>query len=124
MKKFLKSRRGVSPIISTILIFSILMTGVIFTYSWGLPLVINFQDKSEVNDITNQFYELDRNVKIVTHEGDGATRFAQFESKKGLLNYTSSSNFTLILVSGDPPDLSDPDAIIRGHDDLPDLGRM
>ncbi|MFX1518480.1 MAG: hypothetical protein ACFFCD_00945 [Promethearchaeota archaeon] len=102
------------------------MTGVIFTYSWGLPLVLNFQDKSEVNDVTNQLYELDRNVKIVIHEGDGATRSSQFEFKRGLLNYTSSSNFSLILVSGDPPDLADPDAIIRGHDanGVPDLGRM
>jgi len=129
MKKFLKSKKGVSPVISTILIFSILMTGVIFTYSWGLPLVLNFQDKSEVNDVENQFYELDRNIKIVTHEGDGATRATQFEFKNGLLNYTSSSNFSLILVSGDlpsdPSDL-DPDAIIRGHDasGIPDLGRM
>ncbi|WP_287585382.1 hypothetical protein [Candidatus Borrarchaeum sp.] len=126
MKKFLKSKKGVSPVISTILIFSILMTGVILTYSWGLPLVLVFQDKSEVNDVENQFYELDRNIKIVTHEGDGATRSTQFEFKKGLLNYTSSSNFSLIVVSGDSPDFADPDAIIRGLDDsgIPDLGRM
>ena len=124
MKRFLKNKKGVSPIISTTLIFAILMTGVLVMYSWGLPLVIDFQDNSEVNDVVNQFYELDRNLKIVIHEGDGATRSSQFEFNKGLLNYTSSSNFSLILVSGDPPDLVDPDAIIEGHNDIPDLGRM
>ncbi len=124
MKRFLKNKKGVSPIISTTLIFAILMTGVLVMYSWGLPLVIDFQDNSEVNDVVNQFYELDRNLKIVIHEGDGATRSSQFEFNKGLLNYTSSSNFSLILVSGDPPDLADPDAIIEGHNDIPDLGRM
>ncbi len=124
MKRFLKNKKGVSPIISTTLIFVILMTGVLVMYSWGLPLVIDFQDNSEVNDVVNQFYELDRNLKIVIHEGDGATRSSQFEFNKGLLNYTSSSNFSLILVSGDPPDLVDPDAIIEGHNDIPDLGRM
>jgi len=100
------------------------MTGVLIMYGWGLPLVIDFQDNSEVNDVTNQFYELDRNIKIVIHEGDGATRSSKFEFNKGLLNYTSSSNFSLILVSGDPPDLADPDAIIEGYNDIPDLGRM
>jgi len=124
MKRFLKNKKGVSPIISTTLIFAILMTGVLVMYSWGLPLVIDFQDNSEVNDVVNQFYELDRNLKIVIHEGDGATRSSQFEFNKGLLNYTSSSNFSLILVSGDTPDLADPDAIIEGHNDIPDLGRM
>jgi hypothetical protein len=124
MRKFLKNKLGVSPIISTTLIFAILMTGVLVMYGWGLPLVIDFQDNSEVNDVTNQFYELDRNIKIVIHEGDGATRSSRFEFNKGLLNYTSSSNFSLILVSGDPPDLADPDAIIKGHNDIPDIGRM
>ncbi|MHA2029900.1 MAG: hypothetical protein ACXAAM_08630 [Candidatus Heimdallarchaeaceae archaeon] len=124
MRKFLKNKMGISPIISTTLIFAILMTGVLIMYGWGLPLVIDFQDNSEVNDVTNQFYELDRNIKIVIHEGDGATRSSRFEFNKGLLNYTSSSNFSLILVSGDPPDLADPDAIIEGHNDIPDIGRM
>ncbi|MHA2329632.1 MAG: hypothetical protein ACXACR_14040, partial [Candidatus Hodarchaeales archaeon] len=71
MRKFLKNKMGISPIISTTLIFAILMTGVLIMYGWGLPLVIDFQDNSEVNDVTNQFYELDRNIKIVIHEGDG-----------------------------------------------------
>ena len=124
MKKFLKNKKGVSPIISTTLIFAILMTGVLIMYGWGLPLVIDFQDNSEVNSVTNQFYELDRNIKIVINEGDGATRSSMFEFNKGLLNYTSSSNFSLILVSGDPPDLADPDAVIEGHNDIPDIGRM
>lgn len=126
MIKFLKNKKGVSPIISTTLIFAILMTGVLIMYGWGLPLVIDFQDNSEVNDVTNQFYELDRNIKIVINEGDGATRSSRFEFNKGLLNYTGSSNCSLILVSGDPPDLADPDAIIRGHDasSIPDIGRM
>ena len=88
MKRFLKNKKGVSPIISTTLIFAILMTGVLVMYSWGLPLVIDFQDNSEVNDVVNQFYELDRNLKIVIHEGDGATRSSQFEFNKGLLNYS------------------------------------
>ena len=121
MKKFLKNKKGVSPIISTTLIFAILMTGVLVMYGWGLPLVVDFQDNAEVNDVENQFYELDRNVKIVLHEGDGATRSSQFEFNKGILNYTSSSNFSLIVVSGD---LADPDAIIQGHNDIPDIGRM
>jgi hypothetical protein len=124
MKRFLKNKMGISPIISTTLIFAILMTGVLIMYGWGLPLVIDFQDNAEVNDVTNQFYELDRNIKIVIHEGNGATRSSRFEFNKGLLNYTSSSNFSLILVSGDPPDLADPDAIIEGHNDIPDIGRM
>lgn len=124
MKKFLKNKKGVSPIISTTLIFAILMTGVLVVYGWGLPLVIDFQDNAEVNDVENQFYELDRNVKIVLHEGDGATRSSHFEFNKGILNYTSSSNFSLIVVSGDPPDLADPDEIIQGHNDIPDIGRM
>lgn len=103
------------------------MTGVIITYSWGLPLVLNFQDKSEVNDITNQFFELDRNIKIVVHEGDDATRSTQFELNRGLLNYTSSSNFTLVLA-GDPPNFDDTVVVIDYDDyDLGDgdgVGRM
>jgi flagellin-like protein len=81
----LVSKRAVSPIISTILLLGIIVTGVAFVYFLGIPIITRMQDTSMIRRVENSMLLLGDNVLTVVNEGHGSERITQFSYGKGTL---------------------------------------
>lgn len=85
LRRMLACRRAVSPIIATILLLGIIVTGVSFAYFIGMPIITRMQDTSMIRRVENSMLLLGDNILTVVNEGQGSERITQFSYGKGLL---------------------------------------
>ncbi len=79
----LACKHAVSPIIATILLLGIIISGVSFAYFLGIPIITRMQDTSMVRRVENSMLLLGDNVLTVVNEGFGSERITQFSYGKG-----------------------------------------
>ncbi|MFX1518481.1 MAG: hypothetical protein ACFFCD_00950 [Promethearchaeota archaeon] len=90
-----KRKDAVSPIVATILLTAIMVGAITVLYSVGAPLVTDFQDRSTIENVANDFYVADSNIRAVVNDGVGGTRVTQFTLDRGSLHFDEGTNASL-----------------------------
>lgn len=90
-----KNKDAVSPIVAAILLMAIMMGAITILYSVGAPLVTDFQDRATINNVSNDFYTVDSDIRAAIHDGVGGTRVTQFSLDRGTLHFDQGTNSTL-----------------------------
>ncbi|UCD03577.1 MAG: hypothetical protein JSW73_03495 [Candidatus Woesearchaeota archaeon] len=80
-----KNKKGVSVILSLVIIIGIILVSVLFAYRWGVPIMETNKDTIELRDITSKFPELKSKVDVVSMEGNLSSRKINFQIKRGSL---------------------------------------
>ena len=102
--RLIRNKDAVSPIVATILLMAIMMGALMTLYSVGAPLVTDFQDRATINNVVNDFYLADSNIRATIHDGVGG-RVTQFTLDRGSLHFDQGTNATLeIRGDGGPPE--------------------
>lgn len=97
-----KRKDAVSPIVATILLTAIMIGGITVAYSVGAPLVTDFQDRSTVNNVVNDLYVADSNIRATIHDGVGGQRVTQFSLDRGSLHFDEGTNASLEIRGPSP----------------------
>ncbi|MHA2345353.1 MAG: hypothetical protein ACXACP_01405 [Candidatus Hodarchaeales archaeon] len=63
-----KRRRGVSPVLATVIIFGLIITGVMVTFIQVVPYIEQAQSEQTISSITNSFKDLDETIKTLISE--------------------------------------------------------
>jgi len=93
--KLSRNKDAVSPVVAAILLMAIMMGAITVLYSVGAPLVTDFQDRATINNVSNDFYTIDGNIRATIHDGVGGTRVTQFSLDRGILHFDQGTNATI-----------------------------
>jgi hypothetical protein len=97
LKKFSlsKKRRGISPILATVIIFGLIITGVMVTFIQVVPFIEQAQSEETIAVVRNSFIDLDSAIKTLISESGtpGGFRTIIFNKPSGRLDYESDHYF-------------------------------
>lgn len=102
--RIFKRKDAVSPIVATILLTAIMVGAITVAYSVGAPLVTDFQDRSTVNNVVNDLYVADSNIRATIHDGVGGQRVTQFTLDRGSLHFDEGTNVSLEIRGDTSPE--------------------
>lgn len=97
-----KNKKGVSVIVSVVLMIGIIIVSVLFAYRWGVPIMETNKDAIELREVTSKFSELKSKVDIVSMEGNLSSREINFHIYEGALIVDENKEvfkYTLPIVS-------------------------
>jgi len=63
-----KKNRGVSPVLATIIIFGLIITGVMVTFIQVVPYIEQAQSEQTISSVKNGFVDLDNTIKSLISE--------------------------------------------------------
>lgn len=83
---------GVSPVVGMIMILAISVTGIAAVVAWGLPAVDEMKATVEARAVTNQFKELDHDVKqLVSGTAERTAKRWQPSLSRGSISFAEAS---------------------------------
>lgn len=93
-----KKNRGVSPVLATIIIFGLIITGVMVTFIQVVPYIEQAQSEQTISSVKNSFIDLDNTIKsLISESGDpGGFRTVLFTKPAGTLDF-NPNEFTISL---------------------------
>ncbi|MCK4847727.1 MAG: hypothetical protein KAT16_01740 [Candidatus Heimdallarchaeota archaeon] len=93
-----KRKRGVSPVLATIIIFGLIMTGVMVTFIQVVPYIEQAQSEQTISSVKNSFIDLDNTIKsLISESGNpGGFRTVLFTKPAGTLDF-KPDEFTISL---------------------------
>ena len=93
-----KKTRGVSPVLATIIIFGLIITGVMVTFIQVVPYIEQAQSEQTISSVKNSFIDLDNTLKsLISESGDpGGFRTVLFTKPAGTLDF-NPKEFTISL---------------------------
>ncbi len=77
------NNNAVHTIISSILIFAIIVVTVFATYFWGVPKIDETKDVMYIESMKANMRSIDNAIKTVSHEGNGSKRTVLIRVNKG-----------------------------------------
>lgn len=88
-KRIIEKRRAVSPVLATIIIFGLIITGVMITFIQVVPYIEEAQSEQTVSTVTNGLLNLDSAIKdLISESGNpGGIRTILFNKPAGTLYY-------------------------------------
>ncbi len=88
-------RRAISPVIATIMIFGLIITGVMITFIQVLPYIEKAKSQESVSAVQNSFLELDTAIKsLISESGSpGGYRTVFVQKPQGRIDYIPNRNF-------------------------------
>ncbi|MBK5114768.1 MAG: hypothetical protein KGD59_05260 [Candidatus Heimdallarchaeota archaeon] len=89
MKKIRKNKSGVSNIISTLLITSIMITSVALTYSYLIPTIDRGRTTASVATSTLFLTKVDDAIQSMFYDGVGSARLLSVDPFEGTLGFSS-----------------------------------
>jgi hypothetical protein len=97
-----KRNRGVSPVLATIIIFGLIITGVMVTFIQVVPYIEQAQSEQTISSVKNSFIDLDNTIKsLISESGDpGGFRTVLFTKPAGTLDF-NPDQFTISLSLND-----------------------
>ncbi|MHA1198162.1 MAG: hypothetical protein ACTSQF_02215 [Candidatus Heimdallarchaeaceae archaeon] len=97
MKKLCKSKRGVSNIISTLVIFTVMVSALGLAFAQIVPSLERFQTESDLTAATNTFLSFDSEIKKLISAPDGSSNVVgnllNYSVKPGEITYKLNGNF-------------------------------
>jgi hypothetical protein len=100
MKKILKSRRGVSSIISTLVIFTVMVSALGLAFSQIIPSLERFQTQSDLTAATNTFLSFDSEIKTLINTPDNSSSVLRYNLDNGILDLKQNREIALLINSG------------------------
>ncbi|MHA1971628.1 MAG: hypothetical protein ACTSW1_01475 [Candidatus Hodarchaeales archaeon] len=97
-------RRGVSPILATVIIFGLIITGVMVTFIQVVPYIERAQSEEAISTVKNSFLDLDKVIKeLISESGEpGGYRTVLMRKTAGKIVYDSTKyHFALKLIDQD-----------------------
>ena len=87
--KIFSKKRGVSPVLATVIIFGLIITGVMITYVQVVPYIQQAQSEEAITTTGNSFLELDTTIKTLISESSapGGFRTLVFNKPAGRIEY-------------------------------------
>jgi hypothetical protein len=97
-----KKNRGVSPVLATVIIFGLIITGVMVTFIQVVPYIEQAQSEQTISSVKNSFIDLDNTIKsLISESGDpGGFRTVLFTKPAGTLDF-NPNQFTISLSLND-----------------------
>ena len=97
-----KKNRGVSPVLATVIIFGLIITGVMVTFIQVVPYIEQAQSEQTISSVKNSFIDLDNTIKsLISESGDpGGFRTVLFTKPAGTLDF-NPDQFTISLSLND-----------------------
>ncbi|MHA1302409.1 MAG: hypothetical protein ACTSQE_10430 [Candidatus Heimdallarchaeaceae archaeon] len=99
MIRLLKSNRGVSNIIATLVIFSVMLSALALAFSQIIPSVERFQSSSNFVAATNTFLSFDNSIKRLMNSPDNTSEVLRYDLSTGVLNVANTRQLNLSLTS-------------------------
>lgn len=88
----MNNKKGVSVILSMILIMGIILISLLITIRWGSPIFETNRALLEINNIKNTFSEINSKISRVALEGNHASRIINLKLKYGNFQVFSEKN--------------------------------
>lgn len=96
----MKSRRGVSSIISTLIIFTIMVAALGLAFSQIIPSLERFQTESDLTAATNAFLSFDSEIKKLVNTPVNSSSVVRYNIGNGILDLEQEREVFLIINSG------------------------
>jgi hypothetical protein len=89
LRNIFSKKRGVSPVLATVIIFGLIITGVMITYVQVVPYIQQAQSEEAITTTSNSFLELDTAIKSLISESGapGGFRTVLFNKPAGRIEY-------------------------------------
>ena len=100
MKKLYKSKRGVSNIISTLVIFTVMVSALGLAFAQIVPSLERFQTESDLTAATNTFLSFDSEIKRLITAPDGSSNVVRYNLNNGILDLSQDREIFLLIASG------------------------
>lgn len=100
-KKGLVSRKAQVEVITVMLILAITVAAVFAAYRFAGPQIERSRDVSRINSMQNALLELDKKIREVRFEGEGAQRYIDINFDKGNIS-VDQNNDTILFYMGAP----------------------
>ncbi|MHA1686890.1 MAG: hypothetical protein ACTSYD_10890 [Candidatus Heimdallarchaeaceae archaeon] len=101
MKLIFGSKRGISSIISTLVIFTVMISSLALAFSQIVPSLERFQSESDLTTTINTFLTIDAVVKRISNAPSNTSEIIRYNLDTGLLDLNNGSELILFLKSGD-----------------------
>ncbi|MFX0084193.1 MAG: hypothetical protein ACFFAU_00865 [Candidatus Hodarchaeota archaeon] len=72
---FTKKRQAVSPVLATVIIFGLIITGVMLTFIQVVPYIEKAQSEETISSVQNSFLDLDWTIRSLMSESGGLGAF-------------------------------------------------
>ncbi len=84
-----KKNRGVSPVLATVIIFGLIITGVMVTFIQVVPYIEQAQSEQTISSVKNSFLDLDNTINsLISESGNpGGFRTVLFTKPAGTLDF-------------------------------------
>ncbi|MHA1127233.1 MAG: hypothetical protein ACTSO7_05475 [Candidatus Heimdallarchaeota archaeon] len=89
LKKIKRSKRGVSNIISTLLITALMISSIAITYTYIMPTIEKAQLRSTIATSSLFLTKLDSSIQNMLYDGEGASRAMSIDAFSGNLEFKS-----------------------------------
>lgn len=99
MKKLCKSKRGVSNIISTLVIFTVMVSALGLAFAQIVPSLERFQTESDLTAATNTFLSFDSEIKKLISAPDGSSNVVRYNLDSGTLDVSQEREIFLLITS-------------------------
>ncbi len=100
MMKLVKSKRGVSNIISTLVIFTVMVSALGLAFSQVVPSLERFQTESDMITATNSFLSFDSEIKKLISAPGNTSSVIRYNVDSGILDLTEEIENQLTITSG------------------------
>lgn len=100
MKRKLKSKRGVSSIISTLVIFTVMVAALGLAFSQIIPSLERFQTESDLTAATNAFLSFDSEIKKLVNTPVNSSSVVRYNLGNGILDIEQEREIFLVISSG------------------------
>jgi len=100
MRFLSNKRKAVSPILATVIIFGLIITGVMMTFIQVVPFIERAQSEEAISMVKNSFIDLDTTIKtLISESGDpGGFRTTLFQKSAGKLVFSPTSAYISLKI--------------------------
>ncbi len=93
--------RALNVVISSLLIFSILIVMTLSTYIWGLSYLSKYKDVATFEGVKGDMKVLKASIDMVSHEGKGSRNFIKIHIPEGRLKVNASNDYIVYIMESD-----------------------
>lgn len=99
MKRLFRKRRGVSNIIATLIIFTVMIAALSLAFSQIIPTLERFQTQSDLTLATNTFLNFNSAITRLINSPDNSSSVVRYNLPSGELNLKAGSSISLLVLS-------------------------